>query len=124
CNASDYENPPLQKRLAKTCKMQADPPPMTGNYLPSRPDVEIDDSKYTYGPEKTLPSEPETSELVFEPVVNESHIEVQPKVWSDAPIIEEYESDSEDECVSVSLNLLSRTRKLGHSTMELRSLIS
>ncbi|GJT52048.1 hypothetical protein Tco_0978205 [Tanacetum coccineum] len=92
--------------------MQAVPPPMTGNYLPSGPDVEIDDSKYTYGPEKTQPSEPdsqtnevdacdsnistETSELVFEPVVNESHVEVQPKVWSDAPIIEEYESDSDD----------------------------
>ncbi|GJU38102.1 putative ribonuclease H-like domain-containing protein [Tanacetum coccineum] len=28
--------------------------------------------------------------------VNESHVEVQPKVWSDAPIIEEYESDSDD----------------------------
>ncbi|GKC23940.1 hypothetical protein Tco_1026090 [Tanacetum coccineum] len=27
--------------------------------------------------------------------------ECQPKVWSDAPIIEEYESDSEDECVSI-----------------------
>ncbi|GJR12142.1 ribonuclease H-like domain-containing protein [Tanacetum coccineum] len=54
-----------------------------------------DDSQYTYGPAKTQPSEPETqtneldacdsnistesSELVFEPVVNESHIEVQPK---------------------------------------------
>ncbi|GJV65660.1 ribonuclease H-like domain-containing protein [Tanacetum coccineum] len=63
---------------------------------------------------KTQPSEPdsrknsevdacdsnistETSELVFEPVVNESHVEVQPKVWSDAPIIEEYESDSDDD---------------------------
>ncbi|GJR17186.1 hypothetical protein Tco_0965713 [Tanacetum coccineum] len=68
------------------------------------------DSKYTYGPEKTQPNEPdsqsnevdacdsnistETSELVFEPVVNESNVEVQPKVWSDAPIIEEYESDN------------------------------
>ncbi|GKB49786.1 hypothetical protein Tco_0900539 [Tanacetum coccineum] len=41
------------------------------------------------------------SELVSEPVVNESNIEVQPKVWSDAPIIEEYESDSDDEYVSV-----------------------
>ncbi|GJW08412.1 putative reverse transcriptase domain-containing protein, partial [Tanacetum coccineum] len=30
------------------------------NYLPSGPDVEIDDSKYTYGPEKTLPSEPDS----------------------------------------------------------------
>ncbi|GJY79131.1 hypothetical protein Tco_0484932 [Tanacetum coccineum] len=43
----------------------------------------------------------EPSELVSEPVVNESNIEVQPKVWSDAPIIEEYESDSDDEYVSV-----------------------
>ncbi|GJU53196.1 hypothetical protein Tco_1226910 [Tanacetum coccineum] len=79
--------------------------------------AEIDDSQYTYGPEKTQPSESESqtteldtcnsnistepSELVSEPVVNESNIEVQPKVWSDAPIIEEYESDSDDEYVSV-----------------------
>ncbi|GJT07243.1 hypothetical protein Tco_0841705 [Tanacetum coccineum] len=88
CNANDYENSPLHKRPAKTCEMQAVPPPMTGNYLPSGPNVEIDDSKYTYGPEKTQQSEPESqtneldacdsnistepSELVFEPVVNES----------------------------------------------------
>ncbi|GJZ65656.1 ribonuclease H-like domain-containing protein [Tanacetum coccineum] len=112
-NKGDFENPPLQK----TCEMQAVPPPMTGNYLPSGPDIEIDDSQYTYGPEKTQPSESESqtteldtcnsnistepSELVSEPVVNESNIEVQPKVWSDAPIIEEYESDSDDECVTV-----------------------
>ncbi|GJX79110.1 ribonuclease H-like domain-containing protein [Tanacetum coccineum] len=38
CNASDYENPPLHKRFVKTCEMQAVPPPMTGNYLPSGPD--------------------------------------------------------------------------------------
>ncbi|GJU64309.1 hypothetical protein Tco_1246144 [Tanacetum coccineum] len=105
CNNSDYENPPLHKRLVKTCEMQAVPPPMTGNYMPSGPDIEIDDSQYTYGPRKTQPSESESqtteldtcdsnistepSELVSEPVVNESNIEVQPKVWSDAPIIEE-----------------------------------
>ncbi|GKC85311.1 ribonuclease H-like domain-containing protein [Tanacetum coccineum] len=89
CNESDFENLPLHKRLAKTCEMQAVPPPMTGNYLPSGPDVEIDDSQYTYGPAKTQPEldtcvsniSTESSELVFEPVVNESHIEVQPKVW-------------------------------------------
>ncbi|GKF45385.1 hypothetical protein Tco_0131937, partial [Tanacetum coccineum] len=44
---------------------------------------------------------PPLHELVSEPVVNESNIEVQPKVWSDAPIIEEYESDSDDENVTV-----------------------
>ncbi|GJS23506.1 ribonuclease H-like domain-containing protein [Tanacetum coccineum] len=43
----------------------------------------------------------EPSKLVSEPVVNESNVECQPKVWFDAPIIEEYESDSEDECVSI-----------------------
>ncbi|GJZ00689.1 ribonuclease H-like domain-containing protein, partial [Tanacetum coccineum] len=43
----------------------------------------------------------EPFELVSEPVVNESNVECQPKVWSDAPIIEEYESDSEDEYVSI-----------------------
>ncbi|GJV65852.1 hypothetical protein Tco_1476680 [Tanacetum coccineum] len=53
---SDFENLPLYKQLYKSCEMQAVPPPMTGNYMPSGPDVEIDDSKYTYGPEKTLPS--------------------------------------------------------------------
>ncbi|GJY41529.1 ribonuclease H-like domain-containing protein [Tanacetum coccineum] len=95
-NKSDFENPPLNKRLDKTSEMQAVPPPMTGNYLPSGPDVEIDDSQYTYGPEKSQPSEPESqtteldtcdsnistepSELVSEPVVNESNVEVQPKV--------------------------------------------
>ncbi|GJS27686.1 ribonuclease H-like domain-containing protein [Tanacetum coccineum] len=97
-NKSDFENLPLHKRLGKTGEMQAVPPPMTGNYLPSGPDIEIDDSQYTYGPGKTQPSESESqtteldtcdsnistepSELVSEPVVNESNVEVQPKVWS------------------------------------------
>ncbi|GJT09263.1 putative ribonuclease H-like domain-containing protein [Tanacetum coccineum] len=55
-NNSDFENLPLHKRLAKTCEMQAVPPPMTGNYLPSGPDIEIDDSQYTYGPRKSQPN--------------------------------------------------------------------
>ncbi|GJS03573.1 hypothetical protein Tco_0320081 [Tanacetum coccineum] len=82
----------------------------------SGPEIEVDYSQFTYGPKQTQPSESESqtsefdtcesnistkpSELVSEPVVNESNIECQPKVWSDAPIIEEYESDSEDEYVS------------------------
>ncbi|GJV93808.1 putative ribonuclease H-like domain-containing protein [Tanacetum coccineum] len=97
--------------------MHVVPPPMIGNYMPSGPDVEIDDSKFTYGPKQTQPSESESqssefdtcesnisaepSELVSEPVVNESNVKSQPKVWSDAPIIEEYESDSDDECVVI-----------------------
>ncbi|GJV47565.1 ribonuclease H-like domain-containing protein [Tanacetum coccineum] len=114
---SEIENQPLYDRFVTAEGMHAVPPPMTGNYMPSGPDVEIDDSKFTYGPKQTQPSESESqssefdtcesnisaepSELVSEPVVNESNVECQPKVWSDAPIIEEYESDSEDECVSI-----------------------
>ncbi|GJT62700.1 ribonuclease H-like domain-containing protein [Tanacetum coccineum] len=97
--------------------MHAVPPPMTGNYMPTGPEIEIDYSQFTYGPKQTQPSESESqssecdtcesnistepSELVSEPVVIESNVESQPKVWSDAPIIEEYESDSEDECVDI-----------------------
>ncbi|GJW14306.1 putative ribonuclease H-like domain-containing protein [Tanacetum coccineum] len=70
--------------------MQAVPPHGQG-FIASGPDVEIDDSKYTYGPEKTQPSEPdsqtnevdacdsnistETSELVFDtPVFATKHV--------------------------------------------------
>ncbi|GJT01816.1 retrovirus-related pol polyprotein from transposon TNT 1-94 [Tanacetum coccineum] len=49
--------------------------------------------------ESNISTEP--SELVSELVVNESNVECQPKVWFDAPIIEEHESDSEDEYVSI-----------------------
>ncbi|GJS74226.1 putative ribonuclease H-like domain-containing protein [Tanacetum coccineum] len=114
---SDFENPPLYDRFVTAGGMHAVPPPMIGNYMPSGPDIEIDYSKFTYGPKQTQPSESETQtsdidtcesnisteppELVSEPVVNESNVESQPKVWSDAPIIEEYESDSEDEYVSL-----------------------
>ncbi|GJY01225.1 putative ribonuclease H-like domain-containing protein [Tanacetum coccineum] len=112
---SDIENQPVYDRFAEG--MHAVPPPMTGNYMPSGPEIEIDYSQFTYGPKQTQPSESESqssesdtcesnistepSELVSEPVVNDSNVECQPKVWSDAPIIEEYESDSDDECVVI-----------------------
>ncbi|GKB77798.1 ribonuclease H-like domain-containing protein [Tanacetum coccineum] len=110
---SELEKQPLYDRFVTAGGMHVVPPPMTGNYMPSGPDIEVDYSQFTYGPKQTQPSESETqtsefdtcesnistetSELVSEPVVNESNVECQPKVWSDAPIIEEYESDSEDE---------------------------
>ncbi|GJV56377.1 putative ribonuclease H-like domain-containing protein [Tanacetum coccineum] len=110
---SELEKQPLYDRFVTADGMHAVPPPMTGNYMPSGPDIEVDYSQFTYGPKQTQPSESESqtsefdtcdsnistepSELVSEPVVNESNVECQPKVWSDAPIIEEYESDSEDE---------------------------
>ncbi|GJV53452.1 putative ribonuclease H-like domain-containing protein [Tanacetum coccineum] len=63
-------------------------------------DASVEIKAYTQGFRK-VEAYTEPSELVSEPVVNESNVECQPKVWSDAPIIEEYESDSEDEYVSI-----------------------
>nr|GFD51310.1 hypothetical protein [Tanacetum cinerariifolium] len=89
---------------------------MTGNYMPSGLDVEIDYSKFTYGPKQT--SVDETDAKTCENVSNESDSSVEttismpasiknapkvvcePKVWTDAHIIEEYESDSDDDSVS------------------------
>nr|GEV85948.1 ribonuclease H-like domain-containing protein [Tanacetum cinerariifolium] len=48
---SDLEDTPVNDRYAD--EMHAVPPPMTGNYMPSAPDVEIDYSKFTYGPKQT-----------------------------------------------------------------------
>ncbi|GJR65499.1 hypothetical protein Tco_0011564 [Tanacetum coccineum] len=113
---SDLENQPLYDRFVTAEGMHVVPPPMTGNYMPSGPDIEIDYSQFTYGPKQSQTSESETQTSNFdnvnqivvlkhmnlcEQLVNEPKVVSQPKVWSDAPIIEEYESDSEDEHVSL-----------------------
>ncbi|GKF12374.1 hypothetical protein Tco_0050300, partial [Tanacetum coccineum] len=83
--------------------------------MPSRPDREVDDSMFIYGPKPSKTSEydtqtsnfdscksnssEETLESVPEPVVVELKVVSQPKVWSDASIIVEYKSDSDDEYV-------------------------
>nr|GEZ74432.1 ribonuclease H-like domain-containing protein [Tanacetum cinerariifolium] len=116
----DLENTHVNDRYAEG--MHTVPPPISGNYMPSGPDVEIDYSKFTYGPKQTSvnksdaktskntssdsDSSVEPSTSVPEPVVNESKVVIEPKavsepkVWTDAPIIEEYESDSDVDTVS------------------------
>ncbi|GJU30351.1 ribonuclease H-like domain-containing protein [Tanacetum coccineum] len=114
-HSSDIEDAPVYDRFAKVEGMHAVPPPMTGNYMPPKSDFGIDESQFTYGPKQSKTSESdaktsdfdscesnssvETLESVPEPVVIEPKVVSQPKVWSDAPIIEEYESDSDDEYV-------------------------
>ncbi|GJR73054.1 putative ribonuclease H-like domain-containing protein [Tanacetum coccineum] len=85
--SSDIENSPMNDRYAEG--MHVVPPLMTRIYIPSGPNVEIDDSHV------------ETNEYVPKPVTNEPKSVSEPKVWSDAPIIEEYELDSDDEHVSL-----------------------
>nr|GEW59724.1 hypothetical protein [Tanacetum cinerariifolium] len=112
--ASDLEYTPINDRFVDG--MHAVPPLMIGNYMPSRPDVEIDYSKFTYGPKQisadesdSKPSEyafcesdssVETSTLMPKPVENALKVICEPKVWTDAPIFEEYESDSDNDLVS------------------------
>ncbi|GJX53948.1 ribonuclease H-like domain-containing protein [Tanacetum coccineum] len=123
---SDVENEPLYDRFVSAKGMHAVPPPMTGNYMPSGPDIEIDYSKFTYGPKqfetsKSNESNTQTSEyttcdsdssnstpkVVSEPMpelaITEPKVVSQPKVWTDAPIIEEYESNSDEDYVSTPL---------------------
>ncbi|GJX32845.1 retrovirus-related pol polyprotein from transposon TNT 1-94, partial [Tanacetum coccineum] len=76
------------------------PPPYIGNYMPSRPDlsfVGLGDSVY-----KTNVSETISSVSRMESTTSKSSKDSleQPKdVWPNAPIIEEWNSDSDDDCV-------------------------
>ncbi|GJS57184.1 hypothetical protein Tco_0651968 [Tanacetum coccineum] len=85
--SSDVEDSPMNDRFAKVEGMHAVLPPMTGINMPPKYDFGIDESIV------------ETLESVPKPAVNEPKVVSEPKVWSDAPIIEEYESDSDDEYV-------------------------
>ncbi|GJZ48294.1 ribonuclease H-like domain-containing protein [Tanacetum coccineum] len=111
--SSDIEDSPMNNRYAEG--MHAVPPLMTRIYIPSGPDKEIHDSQFTYGPKQSKSSESDarsndftscesnsskkTHESMPESVVNEPKVVSQPKVWTDAHIIEEYESDSDDKHV-------------------------
>nr|GEW98412.1 copia protein [Tanacetum cinerariifolium] len=94
-------------------------PPMTGNCMPPKSDFRIDESKFTYGPKQPTTSESDaktidlascessssgdTLETTPKPVESKPKVINEPKVWSDASIIEEYESDSDNEYVSQAL---------------------
>ncbi|GJZ24753.1 hypothetical protein Tco_0562212, partial [Tanacetum coccineum] len=83
--SSDVEDSPVYDRFEKVEGMHAVPPPMTGIYMPPKSDFGIDDVE-------TLESMPKLA-------VNKPKAVSKPKVWSDAPIIEEFESDNDDDYV-------------------------
>ncbi|GKF10278.1 putative ribonuclease H-like domain-containing protein, partial [Tanacetum coccineum] len=58
--SSDVENSHVHDRFANVEGMHSVPPPMTGNYMPSGPDREVDDSMFTYGPKQSKTSEFDT----------------------------------------------------------------
>nr|GFC42948.1 hypothetical protein [Tanacetum cinerariifolium] len=106
----DLENTPVNDRYAEG--MHEVPPSMTGNYMPSGPDVEIDYSKFTYGPQHTSANESDSKSVdnassdsdssvepttsMPAPVEDAPKVVTESKVWTDALIIEKYKSDSDD----------------------------
>nr|GEV55554.1 retrovirus-related Pol polyprotein from transposon TNT 1-94 [Tanacetum cinerariifolium] len=86
---SDIEDSPANDRFAKVEGMHAS---KNGKFDAKTSDLASCDSN----------SSVETLESVPKPVESKPKAVSEPKVWSDAPIIEEYESDSDDKCVSKS----------------------
>nr|GEU97883.1 ribonuclease H-like domain-containing protein [Tanacetum cinerariifolium] len=115
--SSDVEDSIVNDRFVKVKGMHVVPPPMTGNYIPPKSNFGIDESKFSYGPKQSTTSESnaktsdldscdsnssvETLKSVPKPVTNKPKAVSEPKVWSNAPIIEEYESDNDGEHVTI-----------------------
>nr|GEX59766.1 retrovirus-related Pol polyprotein from transposon TNT 1-94 [Tanacetum cinerariifolium] len=113
--SSDVKDSHVNDRFAKLERMHAVPPPMTGIYMPPKSYFGIDESKFTYGPKQSKTSESDSKtndiascksnssveilESVPKPVESKPKAVSEPKVWFDAPIIEEYESNNDDEYV-------------------------
>ncbi|GKB18206.1 ribonuclease H-like domain-containing protein [Tanacetum coccineum] len=90
---SDVDNSPINDRFKTGEGFHAVPPPYTGNYMPSRPDLSfagLDDSVY-----KTKVSETETSISKTSKDIVEKPKTVRPS----APIIEDWDTDSDNDSV-------------------------
>nr|GEW64124.1 probable UDP-N-acetylglucosamine--peptide N-acetylglucosaminyltransferase SPINDLY [Tanacetum cinerariifolium] len=85
--SSDVEDSPVNDIFEKVEGIHVVPSLMTGIYMPPKSNFGIDESNI------------ETLESVPKLVESKPKAVSEPKVWSDAPIIEEYESDSNDEYV-------------------------
>ncbi|GJY49233.1 ribonuclease H-like domain-containing protein [Tanacetum coccineum] len=90
---SDVDDSPVNDRFKTGEGFHAVPPPYTGNYMPSRPDLSfagLDDSVY-----KTKVSETETSISKTSKDIVEKPKTVRPS----APIIEDWDTDSDNDSV-------------------------
>nr|GEU29091.1 hypothetical protein [Tanacetum cinerariifolium] len=112
--SSDVEDSPVNDRFAKLERMHAVPPPMTWIYMPPKPDFRIDESKFTYGPKQSKNNKFDAKTSDFASCESNSSVETlksvpkpdeskpkavsEPKVWFDAPIIEEQTIKDQDTC--------------------------
>ncbi|GJW57782.1 hypothetical protein Tco_0104513 [Tanacetum coccineum] len=97
-NEIEEENNQVNDRFKKVEGYHAVSPPYTGNYMPSRPDlsfVGLDDSVYKTNMSETISSVPRIESTASK---SSKDILEQPKdVRPSAPIIEEWESNSDDD---------------------------
>ncbi|GJZ44893.1 ribonuclease H-like domain-containing protein [Tanacetum coccineum] len=99
-NEIEEENNQVNDRFKKVEGYHAVPPPYTRNYMPSRPDLSfagLDNSVYKTNVSKTISSVPRIESTASKS--SKDSLE-QPKDFRpNAPIIEEWESNSDDDCV-------------------------
>ncbi|GJZ27940.1 hypothetical protein Tco_0572587 [Tanacetum coccineum] len=93
---SEEHNSPVNNRYKIGEGYHAVPPPYTGNYMPPRADLSfagLDDSVYKFSISESMAKTNETESneekltTISEPVV------IKPKVFNDAPLIKEWDSD-------------------------------
>ncbi|GJS44324.1 putative ribonuclease H-like domain-containing protein [Tanacetum coccineum] len=99
-NEIEEENNQVNDRFKKVEGYHAVPPPYTGNYMPSRPDLSfagLDDSVYKTNVSETITSVPRNESTTSKS--SKDSLEQPKDVRPSAPIIKEWESDSDDDCV-------------------------
>ncbi|GJR34346.1 hypothetical protein Tco_1210030 [Tanacetum coccineum] len=99
-NEIEEENNQVNDRFKKVEGYHAVPLPYTGNYMPSKPDlsfVGLDDSIYKTKVSETISSVPRIESTASKS--SKDSLEQPKDVRPSAPIIEEWESDSDDDCM-------------------------
>ncbi|GKE59418.1 hypothetical protein Tco_1498603, partial [Tanacetum coccineum] len=99
-NEIEEENNQVNDRFKKVEEYHAVPPPYTRNYMPSRLDlsfVGLDDFVYKTNVSETITSVPRNESTLSNS--SKDNLEQPKDVRPSAPIIEEWESNSDDDCV-------------------------
>nr|GEY74879.1 putative reverse transcriptase domain-containing protein [Tanacetum cinerariifolium] len=114
---SDGEDNQVNDRFKKSEGYHAVPPPYTGNYMPPRADLSFagfDDSVFKFAISETVTSVNETETSTSK--TSKESLEKPKTVSPSALIIEEWESDSEDE------NVVEKTKVKKQSNLALKRL--
>ncbi|GJU56061.1 putative ribonuclease H-like domain-containing protein [Tanacetum coccineum] len=99
-NEIEEENNQVNDRFKKVEGYHAVPPPYTGNYMPSRPDLSfagLDDSVYKTNVSETISSVPRIESTASK--YSKDSLEQPKTVRPSAPIIEDWDTDSDNDSV-------------------------